>query len=480
MAKSDEIRAELMRRIEEARKTQWVTHTPTPQQRKFLALPHREALYGGAAGGGKSDALLMLGLEYVDVPGYAGILLRHSFTDLMLPGALIPRSHEWLAETKAHWNGDTRTWHFPAGSTLSFGYMKDQADHYRYQGSEFQFVGIDELTQHREYQARYLMSRLRRLSGSDVPVRFRGATNPGGRGHKWVAERYGIREDGRQSPEMAKIRPFVPAKLDDNPHLDVEEYRHALRELPSTVRDQLERGLWVQDTQGLIYPYTSDNVIGQMPEMDGQQFRVLAIDLGASQAKPTTAYVVLAWHPKVPKAVWVERSWARKGQPPGDMAEEILELRESLNVWTIVMDEGALGKGYGEELRTRWNIPVEPAQKQNKLGYRQLLRGALEQNELLIVRHANKELLEELNTLIWNEAGLDAERGFDDHLSDALLYGWRRCMAYASEAPEYRPAHGSPERDRLEMERALEAEREAFASQGEGGVFNVRELDDWI
>src|SRR4051812_27808590 len=66
-------------------------HDPSenPKQAAFLVCPNLEAFYGGAAGGGKSDALLAGGLEYVDVPGYAAILFRRTYADLALPGALM-------------------------------------------------------------------------------------------------------------------------------------------------------------------------------------------------------------------------------------------------------------------------------------------------------------------------------------------------------------------------------------------------------
>src|SRR3989337_968646 len=81
--------------LTEPRLTPYIPHRPTPKQSAFLILPHREAFYGGAAGGGKSDALLMGALQYVDVPGYAALILRRTFTDLAKAEALIPRSLEW-------------------------------------------------------------------------------------------------------------------------------------------------------------------------------------------------------------------------------------------------------------------------------------------------------------------------------------------------------------------------------------------------
>lgn len=228
--------------------TKYITHKPTAKQQAFLLLDCLEAMYGGAAGGGKSDALLMAALQYVDVPGYAALLLRRTFADLALPGAVMDRSHDWLQGTDAHWNDRDKTWTFPSGATLTFGYLQTDKDKYRYQSAEFQFVGFDELTQFTSEQYTYLFSRLRRLAGVDVPLRMRAASNPGGAGHGWVYERF--------MPDLSEAavenrretgRIFIPATLADNPHIDRAAYRKGLAELGDIERQQLEEGLWVTD-----------------------------------------------------------------------------------------------------------------------------------------------------------------------------------------------------------------------------------------
>lgn len=218
----------------------YIPHQPTPKQAAFLLLDHREALYGGAAGGGKSDALLMAALQYVDAPGYAALLLRRTFADLALPEALMDRSHQWLQGSDARWNDRDKTWSFPSGATLTFGYLQYDKDKYRYQSAAFQFIGFDELTQFPEAMYLYLFSRLRRLENSNIPLRMRGATNPGGIGHVWVHERFIV--GGKQAGRI-----FIPAKLLDNPHLDQEEYERSLAELDDTTRAQLLDGAWITD-----------------------------------------------------------------------------------------------------------------------------------------------------------------------------------------------------------------------------------------
>lgn len=229
----------------------YIPHTPTPKQGVFLSLPHHEAFYGGAAGGGKSDALLMAALQFVDVPGYASLLLRRSFQDLALPGALLDRAHSWLAPSGARWRDQAKQWEFslPYGepATLNFGYLQSERDKYRYQSSEFDYIGFDELTQFTSTQYVYLFSRLRKGADSKVPfVRMRSASNPGNEGHQFVKIRFV--EPGDPS------RPFIAANLKDNPYIDQESYMFSLAQLDPITRAQLERGVWDEPTpEGSYY-----------------------------------------------------------------------------------------------------------------------------------------------------------------------------------------------------------------------------------
>jgi len=97
------ISAELQRALT-PRLTKYVRVQLTAKQTAFLLLPHLEAFYGGAAGGGKSFALLMAALQYADIPGYAAILFRRTYSDLALPGALMDVAANWLRGTDARWH----------------------------------------------------------------------------------------------------------------------------------------------------------------------------------------------------------------------------------------------------------------------------------------------------------------------------------------------------------------------------------------
>lgn len=254
---------ELLREAFTPRLTKYVPHKPTSRQAAFLLLDDLESLYGGAAGGGKSDALLMAALQYVDQPNYSALILRKSYADLSLPDAIMSRAQSWLSNyPEVRWSSERKTFTFPSGATLTFGYLESEQDKYRYQGAAFQFIAFDELTQFTRSQYLYLFSRLRKASTSGVPVRIRSASNPGGIGHDWVYERFmpKIGEDGAIEVPLdnnRNPRRFIPARLQDNPYLDYEEYVRALSELDAVTREQLLNGDWkVRPVGGIFKPFS--------------------------------------------------------------------------------------------------------------------------------------------------------------------------------------------------------------------------------
>jgi predicted phage terminase large subunit-like protein len=241
---------------------------PTPRQEAFLRLRALEGLFGGAAGGGKSIALLMAALQYADVPGYHALLLRPSLTEFELPGGLIELAHQWLANTKAEWSGETRTWRFPGadrsgagGASVRFGYLDGAKDASRYAGSSFSFLGFDELTRIDQTHYQRMFRVLRQpdhgntatpaaADGTrlgDVPTRARATSNPGGSGHAWVKQ-YFVDPTTRADGVV-----FLPARLTDNPFLDHDNYLASLAVLPHAERERLLNGDWNIPDDGELF-----------------------------------------------------------------------------------------------------------------------------------------------------------------------------------------------------------------------------------
>jgi predicted phage terminase large subunit-like protein len=275
----------------EPRINRFIPHTSTPPQAAFLMLDCLEAFYGGAGGGGKSDALLMTGLQYVDVPGYHALIIRRNLPDLAMPNALMDRAHAWLdRRNDARWDEPKKRWTFASGATLTFGYLDGARDIDRYASAEFSFIAVDELTQFSEKQYLDLFARLRapacprcrfhehykqhretahqqrtkhcrgcldlqrqlqntaHLPVAHIPLRMRSASNPGNVGHDWVKRRFIARLGA-----PAGDRLFVPARLDDNPFINREEYVKSLNNLDPVTRERILKGDWeARSSRGVL------------------------------------------------------------------------------------------------------------------------------------------------------------------------------------------------------------------------------------
>lgn len=232
--------------------------TPQPKQAAFMARPEYEALYGGAAGGGKSDALVIEALRQVGAPHYKGLILRKTFPQL---AELIDKSLNYYprAFPGARYNASAHTWTFPSGAKILFGSMQYTKDRTRYQGQAYDFIAFDELTHFTWEEYSYLFSR-NRPNGPGTRVYIRATANPGGVGHGWVKERFvtasrpmttiwedvnwsepdGTERTARQS------RIFVPSSVFDNPALLRNDpyYVRNLASMPEAERNALLYGDW--------------------------------------------------------------------------------------------------------------------------------------------------------------------------------------------------------------------------------------------
>lgn len=265
---------------------------PWPKQTAFLLAPHLEVLYGGAAGGGKSEGGLAAFAQYADIPPFKGAVFRRTFRDLALPGALIDRAHEWWDNTEAHWSSRDFSWSFPSGATLQFGYLDRDDDRFKYQSSEFHYIFFDELTQFTELQYTYLFSRLRKLTrvslqekyglDMEIPLRMRAASNPGGVGHEWVKKRF---VGTKLKPVHHPQRLYIPATLEDNPSLDQETYEQSLALLDKVTHKQLRYGDWDIDPRGGKFQRHWFLAERDLPRGTRLQTRIRYWDIAATEPK---------------------------------------------------------------------------------------------------------------------------------------------------------------------------------------------------
>lgn len=232
--------------------------SPQPRQAEFMRRFEDEALYGGAAGGGKSDALVCEALRQVHIPYYKALILRKTFPQL---AELIDKTLNYYprAFPRARYNEQKHVWTFPSGAKVVFGSMQYTKDRIKYQGQAYDFIGFDELTHFLYDEYSYLFSR-NRPNGPGTRVYTRATANPGGVGHGWVKERFitaakpmtTVWEDvdivfpDRHTERRRKSRIFVPSSVFDNPALlrNDPDYITRLASMPEAERKALLYGDW--------------------------------------------------------------------------------------------------------------------------------------------------------------------------------------------------------------------------------------------
>lgn len=372
---------------------------PHPPQQLFLWMNNLEAFYGGAGGGGKSIALLLAALQYVDVPGYNALILRRTYADLILPGALMDRARELLGDTDATPVDGGRAWTFPSGARITFGYAQYYNEIYRYRSAELQFIAYDELTTFDEKTYLFMFARLRRpavpcltckfplrkdISGLwqhrarvaskcpssrpdaravarypaaadgttvfDVPLRMRSASNPGGIGHGWVRDRF-VNARTRDPQTV-----FVPARLSDNPSLDAETYKESLSHLDSIERARILDGDWLVTEAGKMFQRHWFKIVPEMPAAARTRM-VRYWDLAATEVKvgrdpDWTVGALVGFH----EGIWYIVDIKRARKTPLGVEQLVAQTAmldgRKVGIW-IEQEPGAAGKTTVDTYRRR-------------------------------------------------------------------------------------------------------------------------------
>lgn len=230
-----------------------LAYHPTPKQALFHQSTADELLYGGAAGGGKSKAIVMEALiDALEHPGIHSYLFRRSYPELQ--DTLIKEALSSVPAELGHYVSQRHDYLLVNGSVLHFRFCRNLQDAYCYQGTEMHRLYIDELTHFTQETYDYLKTRVRTANMPGIRPRIRCTSNPGGVGHGWVKALF---IDGKQPFQIysetvyssvlgqsaAVTRQYIPATLKDNPYIG-REYAFQLEQKPEALRKALLLGDW--------------------------------------------------------------------------------------------------------------------------------------------------------------------------------------------------------------------------------------------
>ncbi|WBP89527.1 hypothetical protein [Kitasatospora cathayae] len=258
-------------------------YEPTARQQAFHDATEFDVLYGGAAGGGKTRALLMDDLrDCMRHPGIRIGAFRRTYGELKESLLAELAQVGFASALGASWNGTEYELRFPNRSLIMFRYAESIKDASRRQGGQYQKLTFDERTLTPPDVVAFLESRLR--SGrADLPVLgIRSGTNPGGAGHGTVKAKfidptaYGTKVITDQRGRTVR---FIPSKLADNPHVNAE-YADDLRNLPEQLRKAFLDGDWDSFMGQAFAEWSHDRHTIDPISIPAEWRRVMGIDWG--------------------------------------------------------------------------------------------------------------------------------------------------------------------------------------------------------
>ena len=399
-------------------------------QEDFLAAGETDVLYGGAAGGGKSYAMLIDPLRYAHRAAHRGLILRRSMPELR---EIIDKSRELYPKAfpGCKYKEVEKLWNFPSGAKIEFGFLERDADVYRYQGQAYSWIGFDEITHlPTEFAWNYLASRLR-TTDSEIEPYMRCTANPGGAGANWVKKRYIDPAVPRDSFRGADglTRKFIPARLQDNPYLAEDgRYEQMLNALPPTQRQQLLDGNWdVAEGAAFVEFNPFDHVVTPFEIPIGWE-RIKGIDYGYASE---SACVWGAVDP-VDGTLIIYRELYRKGLLGTDLAGMLTEM-EYEDPFSVpgVLDTacwsrtGTTGPTVGETLQKAGH-KLRRADKnriQGKIQVHEYLKLQQSGRPRLQIFNTCPNLIRELQSIpIDKSKPEDVDTHASDHAYDALRY----------------------------------------------------------
>lgn len=235
--------------------TNWI---PQPKQEVALSQMAYEILYGGARGGGKTDAGMAFLLYNKEHPRFRALVIRRNSDDLK---DWVDRAEVFYARCGAKKFGTPPYFVFPSGAIIRTGHLKDANAYRKYQGHEYQNMLIEEITQIPSELSYLMLLGSCRSSIQEIKAQVFATANPDGPGHVWVKERWQIPDEPddpvyTQDEKSKRWRVFIPARVEDNPALITADpdYVGFLDGLPDGLREQWRNGSWADfDIKGAVY-----------------------------------------------------------------------------------------------------------------------------------------------------------------------------------------------------------------------------------
>ncbi len=399
-------------------------------QTEFLAAAETDVLYGGAAGGGKSYAMLVDPLRYAHRAAHRALIIRRSMPELR---ELIDKSRELYPKAfpGCKYREVEKLWNFPSGAKIEFGFLERDADVYRYQGQAYSWIGFDEITHlPTEFSWNYLASRLRTTDSEIVPY-MRCTANPGGVGAHWVKNRYILPSEPDTSfvGKDGLTRKFIPARLEDNPFLAMDgRYEKMLKALPPTQRKQLLEGNWDVNEGAAFTEFSLEEHVIPPFQIPIHWDRVKGIDYGYASE---SACIWATIDPSDGTLI-VYRELYRKGLTGQDLGTIIteMEVEDPFSVQGVLdtaawSRTGTTGPTVGETL-VRQGHKLRRADKnriQGKIQIHEYLRLQPSGRPRLQIFSSCPSLIRELQSIPLDKSNPeDVNTHAPDHAYDALRY----------------------------------------------------------